>query len=375
MKTPLLVMAGLTIPAMGGPPEHAESPPLPDDSPVSFFETLFSGSQRLDAEVEGLVSDDIDVWRSALTYEQQRDEGTVAATLAKSWLEIDYEPTIVTFPSHRSEETPEGFFEFSRKAGQEWEISLGGRCYDGFPDYRSLWIAEFYDQFVGFLPGYEFADPRGWALAFGAEWDYLPRAGRLSGTLSWGRDHIVPGWSAEGIDLTRTRDVLDTFSGALRWETTLNPRLRMEQSARIVDVTERSLRTHVHSETAWAVTDNVTLRAHLGGAREDPEFEAWYVGAALDWEFAPSWHIGLSARLYDDSGEINSSNFNAAAPGMTSRELAFNLLWQQETTSLRISVGRYETRYDPLSEDNLFFGNLYRDREFLTVRVAYTSYF
>ena len=74
MKPYLLLFAGLTVRALGGPSQMAESPPVRDSMPNPFFNALFSGTQRLDAEVEGLSSDDISVWRPSLTYEQQRGD-------------------------------------------------------------------------------------------------------------------------------------------------------------------------------------------------------------------------------------------------------------------------------------------------------------
>ncbi len=52
-----------------------------------------------------------------------------------------------------------------------------------------------------------------------------------------------------------------------------------------------------------------------------------------------------------------------------------SLLWKGEAAAVRLSLGHYDTRYDALSADNLFFGNLYRDRDFLTARLACTFYF
>ena len=369
MKAALFSIA-LATPVMAGTPEIDAA-----RERESFLSTLFAGTQRVDAEVEGLTSDDIRIWRESLTYEQDRDDWIFTAAAAHRSLEIDYRPTIVTSPAHRREDTWEGSLEIARRLSSAWEVSLSGRAYDGFADYRSLWIAEYYDQFVGFLPGYEKADPHGLSATLEAAWDYLPRTGQLTAAFTFGRDTIVPAWSALGLDLERTRDVLDTFSGSLAWQAALSPRVKMQHTLRATQITAREPRVQFQSEAAWALTDRLTLRAHAGGAREQPDFDAWYGGLALDCRLAPQWHAQLTARLYEDSGEISSSNFNTAAPGVATRELALSLLWSNDITSLRLSVGHYDTDYAPLDDNNLFFGNLYCDRDFLTTRLAFTHYF
>jgi len=369
MKAALFFTA-LAAPVMAGTPETATAP---EGEP--FLSALFSGTQRVDAEVEGLTSDDIKIWRESTTYEQQRGDSTFTAAAAHRSLEIDYRPTIVTSPAHRREDTWEGSLEIARRLSSAWEVSFNGRAYDGFADYRSLWIAEYYDQFLGFLPGYEKADPHGLSATLEATWDYLPRTGQLTAAFTFGRDTIVPAWSALGLDLERTRDVLDTFSGSLIWEAALSPRVKMQHTLRATQITARETRVQFQSEAAWALTDRLTLRAHAGGAREQPDFDAWYGGLALDCRLAPQWHAQLTARLYEDSGEISSSNFNTAAPGVATRELAVSLLWSNVTTSVRLSAGLLDTRYEALDDNNLFFGNLYRDRDFITTRIAFTHYF
>ncbi len=188
------------------------------------------------------------------------------------------------------------------------------RAYDGFSDYRSLWIAEYYDQFAGFLPGYEVADPHGASVTLCGVWTCLSRAGKLGASFTYGRDHIVPAWTAEGAAATRTRDVLDTFSARLLWEAALHPRLKMQHALRLTDVTNRSLRTQLNSKLVWAATDRLSLRLQGGGALESPDFKAWFAGAALEFEFTPAWHAGLSARWYEDTGELETSNFQHRRP-------------------------------------------------------------
>ena len=367
MKTTAL-LAALTLSAAAGP-----LPPAALETAPAF--RLFDGLQRLDADTELLDGGGISVLRSSVSYEQQRGDWTFHLGSAVSTTAIDYEPTIVTFPADRREETWELSAEASRSISEEWEVSLGARYYDGFSDYRSLWIAEYYDQFTGFLSGYETADPRGLSADLGVTWEYLPRTAKLTAGVSFGRDHIVPAWSPLGETVERTRDSLDSLSASLRWEAALSPRVKMEHTLRLTDTTGRDLRWQSRSEIAWAATDRLTLRAEAGGALEDPTFEALFGGISMEYAFTENWRAGLTARIYDDTGELESANFNTAAPGVTSRELSAHLLWTKGTTSVRLSAGVLEADYEGLSDDNLFFGNLYRDRDFLTARLAVTHAF
>jgi hypothetical protein len=344
MKSALLA-ALLTLPL------HAGTPPAgqPVDESLPAFR-LFDGLQRSDADVELLTGGGISVFRSAAAYEQKRNDWTFTAGTALSSISIDYEPSIVTSAADR-------------------------RDYDGFSDYRSLWIAEYYDQFTGFLPGYEKADPHGWSVNAGAAWEYLPRTAKLTASLSYGYDHIVPAWSPLGAAVSRSRDALGTLTGSLAWEAALTPAVKMEHTLRVTDTAGRELRWQARSEFAWAATDRLTFRAEAGGAMEDPTFEALFAGLSAEYAFTGKWRAGLSARIYDDTGELETANFDTAAPGVTTRELSAHLLWSSGTTSVRLSAGVLDASYDGLSDDNLFFGNLYRDRDFFTTRLAITHVF
>jgi hypothetical protein len=70
---------------------------------------------------------------------------------------------------------------------------------------------------------------------------------------------------------------------------------------------------------------------------------------------------------------MGKSNHRVLTPGalpVNSTEVFTSLLWDNGDFAVLASVGLLDTDYDDLSEDNEFFGNLYRDRQWWTFRLA-----
>ena len=107
-----------------------------------------------------------------------------------------------------------------------------------------------------------------------------------------------------------------------------------------------------------------------GYTGESPSFEAFYGSALVEWNFLPQWSVHTGYRIYQDNGEIESSGFNALAPGLDSNELFAGIKWDRGDFAISANIGFLETNYEPLSEDNEFFGNLYKDRDWVTFRLA-----
>ena len=359
--------------AWSGPVEEAaDTEEYEDDSEATAIGLgwLFEGFNRIDVEGEALIGSDIMVLRTSGSYEQQRGDFTVGATLAYTDIDIDYSPRTVTFPADRSESNREGQIDLGWQAKSDLKLTGFARVYDGFPDFRSVWIAEYFEQLFGVVPGYRDADPRGWAVGGGAVWDPIPGSTRITFNLGYGEDDIVQGWifGAGGLGSGPSR--LQTSSGGVVWEQAINGWLKMENSIRAQEVELREPRFQVQTSWAAAFGPNWTLRANAGATRERPSFEAYYAGALLDYQFLPGWHVSVNGRYYEDTGEIESSGFSSAAPGMQSFELGASLLFDKGDWAARIYGGFYNTDFEPLSVTNNFFGNLYRDRDWWVTRVA-----
>ena len=378
MKFSLLffMLASPVMPLSAGEPTAGSGLP-----PLS--QTLFPrGANRVDAELDALVSDDVEIWKAGLQFEQTRGSWKIGGGFGQTRHEIDYEPFTTTLPSRRTEDSQDFRFEIQKTISPSWTVLANAAYVDGFSDHRSVWISEFYDQSNGLNPLYSEADPGSVAVSVGGQWSYLPGLSSVLVTAGFSRADIVPGWGRElnpdsgRFELVSSDSELDTFSGSLVWKAAVNPNLTSQHTVRFSETEGRELRTQLQSEWAVGLGRAFYLRAQAGAAREDPDFEALYGGLTLVYEVSAQWQIDLGYRYYEDSGEINSANFNTAAPGIASREMSLGVLWKGESVSVRGSVGYYQTDFDPITNPvNDVFTNLYQDRDFVSSRLAFTYQF
>jgi hypothetical protein len=152
-------------------------------------------------------------------------------------------------------------------------------------------------------------------------------------------------------------------------EQVINPWLKTEGEFLVRRTTDREARFAIRN--AWAAAAGpFGFRLTGGYTGESPSFDAAYGSALVEWDFLPRWSVHAGYRTYHDSGEIESSGFNALAPGLDSNEIFTGIKWDRGDLSVSANVGFLQTDYEPLSEDNEFFGNLYQDRDWWTFRLA-----
>lgn len=387
LKTPFLIALGSTNLFAGSPSIDTDHLNEADEplSPGNFLNAIFSGPKRLDFNHETLTHDDIAVNRSNFTHRQGRENWSLEATLGYTTISIDYTDAVgLTRARERDEANWSGGLTLGFDASEKLSTTIGFTCYEGFADYQSVWISEYYDQFIGipFADSYVKASPRGLGFQTGLVWDDSYRLGRFSATFGISDDKIVPAWSpalAGGSNpmliAEPTIDSLKTYSGVLSWQKAINPSLKTRVTFRYTDITARDPRRQLNNQWAWAISNDLTLRAHIGDAKEGNDFEALFGGLALNYEFSPQWSASVTGRLYRDTGEIVSAGFNSAAPELNSSELSASIAWAGESTTIRLGVGFYETDYAEADEDNRFFADLYKDRDFLLGRLAISKIF
>ena len=332
---------------------------------------LFSGPKEVEASVETLTSDDITVRSYLLKYSETEGPWKAEFGIGLNEYDLDYSPVLFGTNEVLLEKTLLINLGITRQWSPEWATTLKLSAYDGYSDYRSIWIAEFYRQFFGGFADYYNPDPHGQSLGASIKWDYLPGSGRAAISVDFGRDEIAPGWSFNSSTGRPEpgREVLDTISGSLRAEQALNGWLKTEVELSLRKITDRDPRFGIRHSWA-AVAGPFGFRLTGGYTQEAPSFDALYGTALVEWKFLPQWTCHVGCRIYQDSGEIQTSGFNALAPPVDSTELFAGLHWDNGQVSVSAGVGLLTTDYEPLSQDNEFFGNLYRDRDWATFRIA-----
>lgn len=354
-------------------------------TPVVFAQSpdLFpSGVNRIDFETDGLFSGDIDVISSKLGFEQARGSWNFSGSVGHTRHRVEYTPTFVTSEALRKEDARSLDLQVEKTLNPYFTLTGSLAYSDGYTDHRSIWISEYYDQLNGLNPAYREADPESFSGSVGLQWNYDPGRSFVSVTFSQADTVIVPGWETEFDEMTgdsflfSTNDTLRTFSGTAIWNAVVNSRLRVQQTLRIGRTQSRRIRTQFQSELAYAVSNDLTVRLQLGGAHEDPSFISRYGGLGLVYELDSRWQASLNCRYYEDTGEVNTSNFNTSAPAIATREISAGLRWTNGNTSILGSVGYYETDYDSVAgTGNVFFSRLYDDRKFTAVRLAVSHQF
>lgn len=338
---------------------------------VHAADSWFSGAQDIEFTAEGLSASDILIQSYQISYSGTEGPWTLEVGAGSNVYDIDYSPILFGTDQQLSENTGTFSISLSREWSKQWSGTLTFGAYEGYADYRSIWIAEFYQQFYGGFPAYYDPDPHGQSVSVNAEWNYLPGSGSASFALGFGRDEIAPGWSFDSTlgSPEPGRESLDTVSGNVLVEQALNPWLKTNLALTFRQTSERDPRFGIVN-TWVAAAGPVAFRLTGGLTSEAPSFDAAYGSAQVEWNFHPQWSARVGYRVYSDNGEIESSGFNALAPSLDSAEVFTSLLWDNGDFSIFASVGLLDTNYDGLSEDNEFFGNLYRDRQWLTYRLA-----
>ena len=330
----------------------------------------FPNGRTIETTLEILADDDISVASGRLDFTGADDPWRVEAGVMWNQYSLDYVPVLFGSDESLDESTQLVDLTVSREFAGDWEASLRMRAYDGFAEYRSVWIAEYYRQLFGGFAEYEGPDPHGHALGASLRWEYAT-GGSATAFFDIGRDTIAPGWEFDGVTGVPQpgREVLDTLGGGISLEQAINPWLKTNLDVSVRETTDRSARYGVRNEWA-AVHGEWALRLGAGYTGESPSFDAWYGDVLCEWNFRPYWYLHAGVRAYTDSGEIESAGFNALAPGLDSSEVFAGLLWDRGDLAIGGGVGFLSTDYADLDANNQFFGNLYRDRDWVTFRVS-----
>ncbi|MEM7385554.1 MAG: hypothetical protein AAF514_11475 [Verrucomicrobiota bacterium] len=374
----LLLIAG---PVMGGSGSaDSEMAPFADDGvdeSSNAWAFLTDARPRLDTSFGTLWANGVFLSESSLAGKLEHDQWDLGFTVGHNRIELDYDPEIFGSPFQVREDTLLFSLDSRMTLADGWNVIVSGSHYDGYSDYRSLWISEYYEQLFGEVPGYQDPSPQGYSGSVGVEWQYIPVMGKIRMSAGYGRDTIAPAYDFGENGLESGRPRLYSKNVRLQADNVINKRMAVQNTIQYSDTTNREVRWSYQGSLNWAIRDSLTLRAYLGGAKEEPRFEAAFVGATLEYALTDSWFARISGRYYTDTGEIENSlgGFNSSAPALDAFQIGAGLRWEGASSAVNLFLAFYDTSYNSLSEDNAFLKNLYRDRQWGILQLSYTRQF
>lgn len=339
-------------------------------------------AHKLELDTEVAWQSDIFLAESGARFEQEFSKLRWDLALTLNVYSLEYEPF-----------APFDFFGFNetvhkqrraaqatlrRQVAERLILIASGGIYDGFQDYRRAWLDNYYRQQYHHprfptRPGYQEADPKGWNASGGLRWEYLPDLGFAELRAAYGVDEVAPGYvddPATGRAL-RGRSRLNTTSGTAAFENVLSSRIRSLLEVRVSDTSEREVRWSAQGAVNCAMGERWVFRPLGGYTIEAPEFEAFWYGAALEFQVTDWCALIAAAHCYEDTGEVlDPLAFSTAAPALRTRQFSLGLRFTWSQWVLRICGGPYETDYDPLPANSGAFTNLYRDRHWALAQAS-----
>jgi len=330
---------------------------------------------------EFIGASDVTLFEASVTniFEIRGWEGSANLTYNRTG--IDYQPVDFDFQGeavNRNENAIAFQVNGRRAIGERWTLLSGAGAYDGYTNYRSVWLDEyFHQQYAGLgnIPGfdtYEVAHPKGVNVSTGARWEYRPASGFAELTVSWLGDEVSPGYEIDFDGLVRGPDKLGSFAAALSFENVLTKNMRSRVALSTVKTTDREVRLGLHGALNVALSERLIARFEAGAATESPQFDSFFGNVSIEYEISPAVAVFASARYYEDTGEIeNALLFSSSAPGMDSRQAGAGMRWIGDDWSARLFVAPIRVDYEPTNPDTDFFQNLYKDREWTVVQFAF----
>ncbi len=368
------------IDSIGGSTQPS-APPAETKTPLSQPSSLArrSSSHSVELSSEWMQSD-IRLSFNSIRYRGQSPRSQWSAEFAAATIDFDYRPipADIVFgfgsPAPVAEKRLAGQLQGGTQLNNRLQLLGGIGVYDGFPEHRSVWFDRFNRQrYLGVpIPGdsYAIPEPHGFNLSTGLRWEYRPASGFLEARYGFGQDHIAPGYSIDAAGLHRGPTILNTTRLSLSSENVISRRARLLTEASLVFTSTRDVRYSLKTSLNFALTDRWTLRAHLGGAKEDPSFEAYYTGATVERELNEHWAASFDASVYRDLGEIENSAFSTAAPGLDTLRLGLGIRRAGRRSSWKLFAGPYFSDYAPFGLGTAFFSGLYQDRSWVIVQGA-----
>lgn len=340
-------------------------------------------AQLVEASAEVLRSDAVDLIDTSLRYRRSVAGLDIDLSLTRNQIDITYQPPPAPYnysveaPLSRSEQMLSYQAGLRQTGAAPLLFNLSGGAYEGYADFRSVWIDERFRQINHTSPLYSVAQPHGWNLAAGARWEYLPASGFAQFDLVHQSDRVSPGYEWKiGQGLVRGIDNLRTWAGTFGLENALTPRIRTLHQLSAIDTTARETRLSYLGSLNYAAGEHWVWRPTFGLTKEDPSFTSSTFGLTLEYQLDDAWAISLSGRHYDDTGEIEDvAVISSAAPSMDALQLGAGLRWTGRDRAFRLQAAHYRTRYDEPGTGQVEYYHLYQDRDWLYLESSFSLTF
>ncbi|MEM9160753.1 MAG: hypothetical protein AAGB46_17020, partial [Verrucomicrobiota bacterium] len=324
---------------------------------------------------------DVSLFQFTAQTVSEHSEWQTTSSVAYGTYEIDYQPVSFDFlgsPVQRDEENRAIQVNTRRDISDNRTLILGIGAYDGFTNFRSLWLDEYYRQQFSentevLGDDYVFASPGGYNATAGYRWAYRPASAFAEVSISRVQDSVSPGYEIDFDGLTRGELEIATTSLSLSSENILTPRIRSLATLRVSETSGRDTRFAFEYALNAAFGDNIIMRALGGAAKEDPEFNTQYGEVALEYSLSETLSLYLDSRYYTDTGEIEDAFlFSTAAPGLNSRKAGIGARWSGEKWSARIYYAQTNSNYKDSGSNIEFFEFLYSDRDWDHIQLAFS---
>lgn len=341
-----------------------------------------SATYKTSLDFETLMTADILLTDTRFELRRTDEKSSLSVSFSHGYIGLEYVPEFigVELPKDIYDNRYAVQLQGRYRAMDQLTLMVGGGGYQGYSDYRSMWLNEHYRQLYSRVPGYEKAHPWGFNVSGGLRLEYWPSRGFIQANVVYQHDGVAPGYEAQIFKpLLRQRDKYDTVSFGLTLENVLTKRLRALQEFQITNTTTRELRYSLQSSLNCALGENYALKLVLSGVKEEPVFEAWSVGGTLERDWNETWFLSLFGRYYEDTGEITTSlPGNSAVPPGRTVQAGIGLRWQGEHSAFKLVAGPYFTRYsfpDSTNTSIYSFSQLYRDRDWFAAQLAFSHEF
>ena len=193
--------------------------------------------------------------------------------------------------------------DFGRPAADPLLLNISGGLYDGYADFRSVWIDERFRQINETSPLYSIAQPRGWNIAAGARWEYMPASGFAQFDIVHQSDIVSPGYEWKiGQGLVRGINSLKTW-GLVRldWKIYSLAFAPCTSSLPSIPRPEKTVLSGFSQLCGWERIGCGDLPASPKKIHLSP---LQPLGSLSNMNLMTNGPVSLVGRHYDDTGEI-----------------------------------------------------------------------